>query len=113
MAQTAGHPAVRVGLIDGPVPADHPDLDLTRIRTLNGSAGCGRAESFACVHGTFVAGTAPGWGCAGPIRPIFSERDGGFPTAKANELAVGIVECVDAGGAPSESLCWCPASFPC
>jgi len=34
MAQTAGHPAVRIGLIDGPVPADHPGLDLTRIRTL-------------------------------------------------------------------------------
>ncbi len=107
MAQTAGHPEVRVGLIDGPVRADHPGLDLTRICMLNGSAGCGRAESFACVHGTFVAGilharrggAAPALcpGCSLIIRPIFSERSGGIPTAKANELAAAIVECVDAG----------------
>jgi hypothetical protein len=47
-----------IGLIDGPVLTEHPDLVSEKIRTLPGKAEgrCTRADSVACEHGTFVAG---------------------------------------------------------
>jgi subtilisin family serine protease len=108
MEQTAGSPAVRVGLIDGPVLASHPGFGAPRLHTLNRSAGCHHPGSVACLHGTFVAGilharrggTAPALcpDCALIVRPIFSEGDhGGFPTSAPEELAAAITECVNAG----------------
>jgi subtilisin family serine protease len=107
MAATAGEPAVRVGLIDGPVLAGHPGLEPTGLHALNGSIGCEQADSAACLHGTFVAGilharrggAAPGLcpGCALVMRPIFAEgAGGGFPTSQPEELAAAIYECVNA-----------------
>src|ERR1700758_4806725 len=92
MARTAGRPEVAIGLIDGPVAKDHPNLESESIRELpavNGGS-CALSSSAACKHGTFVAGilvakrssAAPAIcpGCTLLIRPIFSE------TQEAEEL---------------------------
>jgi hypothetical protein len=49
---------IKVGLIDGPVVIDDPDLAAGNIREVPGeSAGtCAPPTSAACEHGTFVAG---------------------------------------------------------
>ena len=58
MERTSGIPEIVVGLIDGPVALDHPDLVGRHIEQVRGggSATCSRAASLACSHGTFVAG---------------------------------------------------------
>ena len=58
MELTSGRAETRVGLIDGPVAMDHPDLSSDNIRALPGklSSACTLANSIACMHGTFVAG---------------------------------------------------------
>lgn len=58
MQRTRGRPDISIGLIDGPVALDHPDLAGQPIRPANqsASAACSRASSVACMHGTFVAG---------------------------------------------------------
>ena len=58
MERTSGSPEVTIGLIDGPVVADHPDLPGERRRNIpeNSRAGCTQASNAACLHGTFVAG---------------------------------------------------------
>jgi subtilisin family serine protease len=109
MALTHGRADVVVGLLDGPVALDHPDL-MTGNRTLSGSSGaCRGPGSEACRHGTFVAGIlaarrgsrapaiAPG--CTLLVRPIFTETGpaGELPSATPGELAEAIVDCVDAG----------------
>jgi subtilisin family serine protease len=110
-ARTSGSAAVTVGLLDGPVVLHHPDLAGSRIRDLPGVDGirCSRAESSACVHGTFVAGIlaasrespAPAIcpGCTLLVRPIFRESADGSdaPTATPGELARAVIDCVDAG----------------
>ena len=112
MERGTGRPETLVGLIDGPVSMDHPDLVPSTIRELpRGSVGrCTRADSVACRHGTFVAGILSGRrGSAGPaicpgctllLRPIFGESTSGespLPEATPGELAAAITECVDAG----------------
>jgi subtilisin family serine protease len=111
MKRTAGRPEIIVGMIDGPVALDHPDLARDSIREIPGRrGGCAQAGSAACVHGTFVAGilsarrgtAAPGIcpGCTLLLRPIFSEGRGaidGMPIARPKELAAAILECIDAG----------------
>jgi hypothetical protein len=82
MERTRGRPEIRIGLIDGPVAVNHPDLVTENIRALLGS-GCAQANSLACTHGTFVAGIlsakrgspAPALctGCSLLVRPIFAE----------------------------------------
>ena len=109
MALTHGRADVVVGLLDGPVALDHPDL-MTGTRTLTGSSGaCRGSDSEACRHGTFVAGIlaarrgarapaiAPG--CTLLVSPIFAETGpaGELPSATPTELAEAIVDCVDAG----------------
>ncbi len=105
---TEGSPAVRVGLIDGPVVADHPDLAGATIRSAGPEpAFCARGS--ACAHGTFVAGIlvarrgspAPAI-CPGVtlvVRPIFGDPAGqsSAPTASPDELARAILDCVEAG----------------
>lgn len=110
MARTLGIPDVVIGLIDGPVAEDHPDLfreNLRRIPTV--TSQCKDMDSMACRHGTFIAGilnakrssALPGIcpGCTLLVRPVFSETEtgGGLPRAYPVEIASAIVECVDAG----------------
>ena len=112
MERTSGSPEVKIGLVDGPVVARHPDLAGRSIRELSGhqSASCTRAQSVACRHGTYVAGIlsarrdspAPAIcpGCTLLVSPIFSETRTGSdagPSATPGELAVAIVDCITAG----------------
>ncbi len=55
---TVGVPEITVALIDGPIALDHPDLTAQNIRSLNQNKRdqCAKPESFACTHGTYVAG---------------------------------------------------------
>jgi len=114
MELTSGVPEVVVGLVDGPVDAQHPDLQAANIieipRVVNGWRD---SKGLAAVHGTFVAGVlcakrtstaAPGIcpGCTLVNRPVFSDagansKAGSQLTAALAELADAIVECVDAG----------------
>ena len=110
MERTSGSPEVRIGLIDGPVVADHPDLASENLRDLRAGGVCVHAGSIACMHGTFVAGILSGKrgsaapsicpGCTLLLRPIFSEAISGnetLPVAMPRDLAVAILECIDAG----------------
>lgn len=110
MELTRGHADVIVGLLDGPVMVDHPDLASGNITSLAaGPAGCREPACSSCAHGTFIAGIlAARRGSGAPaiapdctilIRPIFSERTGPgeLPSATPDSLAQAIVDCVDAG----------------
>jgi subtilisin family serine protease len=112
MARTSGSPGVTIGLIDGPVAMQHPDLAGNVLRDIAADQGstCTEANDAACVHGTFVAGilaakrdsSAPAIcpGCTVLVRPLFAEGTVGrdqMPTATPNELAAAIVDCIDAG----------------
>jgi subtilisin family serine protease len=112
MERTAGSPAVKIGLIDGPVVTRHPDLAGEHLREMPGDRGgtCTQTNSAACLHGTFVAGIlsarrnspAPAIcpNCTLLIRPIFAEKTAGseqMPSATPQELAAAIIECIDAG----------------
>lgn len=112
MEVSSGRPEIVIGLIDGPVAADHDDLAKTSIREIPGRSGssCIRADSTACMHGTFVAGIisarrgaeAPAIcpECTLLVRPIFSEsseQNPDMPSAEPDELAAAIIDCVDAG----------------
>jgi len=112
MEITSGRPDIVIGLIDGPIASSHPDLVAANIRELPGkiSARCVQSQSIACAHGTFVAGilcakrtsAAPAIcpGCTLLVRPIFSETTSAgelVPSATPEELALAIVECIDAG----------------
>jgi len=112
MDRTSGRPEIRIGLIDGPVLRTHPDLASQNIQEVPGKlrGTCSRADSTACLHGTFVAGmlcarrgsSAPAIcpDCTLLVRPIFRETtrfNGDMPSATPEELAEAIVDCVDAG----------------
>jgi subtilisin family serine protease len=112
MERSSGRPQVVIGLIDGPVAMDHPDLSRANIREMPGpqSASCSLTSSVACMHGTFVAGIllakrgspAPAIcpDCLLLVRPIFPEAgavNGDMPSATPAELAAAIVETVEAG----------------
>src|SRR5438445_8166952 len=89
MERTSGQPEMMVGLLDGPVATNHPDLASEHIREIPGSihGACTQAKSVACLHGTFVAGilcakrssNAPAIcpNCTLLVRPIFAETQGG------------------------------------
>ena len=112
MERTRGRPEIFIGLIDGPVVRDHPDLAVDHIREMPGkfSSACIRVDSAACQHGTFVAGILSAKrGSAAPaicpnctllVRPIFAETkaaNGEMPSATPEELAQAILDCLDAG----------------
>jgi subtilisin family serine protease len=110
MARTSGRPAIVIGLIDGPVLLDHPQLNRQNIHEIPGKlpAACSRADSAACLHGTSVAGvllTKRGSDvpaicpdCTLLVRPIFAEADPTtMPTATPAELAEAIIDCINAG----------------
>ena len=112
MARTTGRPEIPIGLIDGPVALDHPDLATENIREVPGSmpSACADAGDAACAHGTFIAGillarrmsVAPAIcpSCSLLVRPIFAAAPGDgepMPSASAAELAGAIVDVIDAG----------------
>jgi subtilisin family serine protease len=112
MERTSGSPEVKIGLIDGPVATQHPDLAPEHVREIPGSRSiaCAQADSTACLHGTFVAGIlsakrnspAPAIcpECTLLVRPIFAELISGpehMPSATPRELAAAIIECIEAG----------------
>jgi subtilisin family serine protease len=112
MEHTSGRAEIMVGLIDGPVVVNHPDLVSENIREVPGklSGACAQASNAACMHGTFVAGilcakrTSPAPAicpnCTLLVRPIFPETisgNGQVPSATPEELALAIVECIEAG----------------
>jgi subtilisin family serine protease len=112
MELTSGRPEVVIGLIDGPVAVDHPDLANSNVREIPGRLGgvCTMANSIACTHGTFVVGILSGKrtssapaicpGCTLLVRPIFSEStplNEDMPTATPEELAAAILDCIRAG----------------
>jgi subtilisin family serine protease len=112
MARSSGRPEIAIGLIDGPVALDHPDLAAENIREVVGNlpATCADAGNAACTHGTYIAGilharrisVAPAIcpGCTLLVRPIFAEAPANgeqMPSASAAELAEAITEIVGAG----------------
>lgn len=109
---TCGSPEVTVGMIDGPVLLDHPDLREAAAYQLPGSRRPQDAAEYE--HGTFIAGmlfarrgaAAPAIcpGCRFVLRAIFPGDDtgpftvhNGGPSASAAELAEAVTDCVDAG----------------
>ncbi len=112
MQRTSGIPAVKIGLIDGPVVTQHPDLAAEHLREIseNNVATCSQTNNVACLHGTFIAGIlsakrsspAPAIcpNCTLLIRPVFAETAAGrerMPSATPQELAAAILECIDVG----------------
>lgn len=112
MEFTSGRPEILVGLIDGPVASDHPDLAGGNLRVIPGklAGSCIQDGTFACQHATFVAGIlfarkdapAPSIcpNCTLLVRPIFAESNaynGQLPGATPEELAEAIIETIDAG----------------
>lgn len=113
MERSRGSADVVIALVDGPVAVNHPDLAAARIRALDHDGACALAGSYACAHGTFVAGVLVGQrGSSAPaiapdctllVSPIFGERASnqrsmdGMPSATPNELATAVRAAVDAG----------------
>src|SRR5262245_66598205 len=58
MERTSGRPEIKVGLIDGPVVIDHPELESESIQEVSGklSGVCAEASRAACINATFVTG---------------------------------------------------------
>jgi subtilisin family serine protease len=109
MAMGTGIPEIGIGLVDGPVAADHPDLAGSNICAIGNDHGRLLRSADTAAHGTFVAGIlvarrgsiAPAIcpGCTLLVRPIFKEIDaqGVGVTANIEDIADAIVDCVKAG----------------
>src|SRR5713101_2124707 len=52
MERTSGKSEIMVGLLDGPVATNHPDLEREHIREIPGSIGgaCTQTKSAACME---------------------------------------------------------------
>ena len=105
MERTRGSADVKIGLIDGPVAVNHPDLPSSNIREIPGNlpGSCARTGGSAWTQGMLVAGIlqakrnsgAPGIApdCTLLVRPIFGDgpaRNNGIPCATPDELATAI-----------------------
>lgn len=112
MDLTSGRQEIAIGLLDGPVVGDHPDLQGAAIRAIPGRvpAQCAALGNAACAHGTFVAGIlvarrgtkAPAIcpNCTVLLHPIFSGAplaNGELPSTTSDQLAAAIVETANAG----------------
>jgi hypothetical protein len=122
MKLTSGIADVSIGLVDGPVVMNHPELTSQYVRQTpgNGSSACTQIKSIACLHGTFVAGIlsakrgsyAPAIcpACTVLTRPIFAGAATGqsrLPSATPEELAAAVIECIVAGArCINLSLAW-------
>ena len=111
MELSKGRPQTVIGLVDGPIAMSHPDLS-ENVREIAGDldSKCTRADSIACLHGTFTAGIlsarrespAPGIcpECTLLVRPIFKEsptENVVMPSTTPGQLAAAIVGCVYGG----------------
>jgi subtilisin family serine protease len=107
MALTAGSPDIVIGLIDGLVAVDHPDLAGAHIRQVGPglSTAWPKTGDERFTHGTSIAGILVARRGADVVsicprcqvlsRPLFTERT---PlTATPTELSTAIVETVAAG----------------
>ena len=58
MSVTRGTSSVAIGLVDGPIALDHPNLSSANIGEVPDSSNgrCSDVTSIGCIHGTFVAG---------------------------------------------------------
>lgn len=109
LSKTTGRPSVRVGLIDGPVAIDHPDLAHKHLQLLPGkqSGACSISHSSACIHGTQVAGilsskrnaqvTGICPDCTLLILPIFLESTGPDVASDSATLSRAILAQIAAG----------------
>ena len=112
MKLTSGRSEIAMGMVDGPIAVSHADLARSSIREVAGEmrAQCAQTSSAACVHGTFVAGILSAKrGSAAPaicpdctllVNPVFSETataSAEQPSARPEELAAAILECIEAG----------------
>jgi subtilisin family serine protease len=112
MNLTNGSSIIAIGLIDGPISINHPDLNKENISQIPGtlSGTCTTSDSIACSHGTFIAGilkakrdsNAPAIcpDCSLIVRPIFSEQTKNkesIPSTTLIELATAIIDCINAG----------------
>lgn len=112
MELTSGRSEIVIGLVDGPVLMNHPDLATGRIYEVNTKrrAACSAATSAACVHGTFVAGMlaaqrgskAPALcpSCTLLVSPVFAEASAlneQLPSATPEELAAAIIASIEGG----------------
>ena len=111
MDVTYGSSEIAIGLIDGPVAANHPDLAGHAVTDIRSSdvAFCNRMTSVACAHGTYLAGIlvarrgseAPAVcpDCVLLVRPIFPEPITNVDDLRAGpeELALALIDCADAG----------------
>ena len=111
MEVTTGSSEVGIGLIDGPVDTDHPDLAAQTVTSIGPSHvdSCRQVNRAACAHGSYVAGIliarrgseAPAIGpdCALLVRPIFLEPMTNLDDLRADpgELALALADCADAG----------------
>jgi subtilisin family serine protease len=111
MERSKGRPEVKIGLIDGTVDTQHPDLAGNECFEALGNRGDSRDNTsrVSCEHATFIAGILSARrgsiaraicpDCTLLVRPIFTESTQGrehMPTATPRELAAAIIECVDA-----------------
>lgn len=113
---STGNPEVTIGVIDGPVYLAHPAFKESRIKTVKEDQliACKKANSVACIHGTFVVGmlcamrglNSPAIcpSCRVILYPIFSDdpldanqAKGTIPSSTPEELSKAIVQTVDAG----------------
>jgi subtilisin family serine protease len=112
MQRTSGQPEIKIGLLDGPVFINHPDLAKENIHEIptHLHATCAQTSSAACMHGTFVAGILSAKrgtrtpaicpGCTLLVRSVFSEStlaNGQLPSSTPKELASAIIEAIEAG----------------
>ena len=115
MEISKGSPDISIGIIDGPVDLEHTSFRGSKIRIAKESdyVKCKRADSTACIHGTFVTGilaserssSAPAIcpDCKIILRPIFNDNHGKvdnsnrLPSSTPQELAKAVIEIVDAG----------------
>jgi len=112
MSLTQGCTDISVTLIDGPVNTGLSNFEGSTIRNISpdGKGECGQPDTFACDHGTLVAGVLLGRrgstvtaicpGCTLLLRPIFSQTGDdpfGVPSASPEVLARAITEAVLAG----------------
>jgi subtilisin family serine protease len=113
MQLASGRPEIAIGLIDGPVWMDRPDMWSTYVEHVGSNipATCTQRTSTACIHGTFVAGVLAARrgssqlpaicpDCTLLIRAVFPEESksvGGMPSARPAELAQAILDVVHAG----------------
>jgi subtilisin family serine protease len=112
MQHTRGRPQTRIGLIDGPVATDHPDLATQTLEYAPraSTACCHQSEGSGCEHGTFIAGilcasrsaAAPGIcsDCTLLLHPVFTEPafpGSGLPSASPSAIVDAIIDCVEAG----------------